>query len=148
MNIGLANKLGTLILSKIGTLPLANAAGTRNGTGVDRATPGGALYMGVTLSAILGAETGTPTSFTADFKIQDSADNSTFADYVPPGGVAADAAVTQMTAGSSIAEVDIDLSGAKRYIRVVEVIAITGGTSPKVPASSTLSLYGADRTPV
>lgn len=148
MNLALATKLGNVFGKAIGTLPLANSAGTRNGTGVDRATPGGTLYMGCTLSALLGAETGTPTSFTADFKLQDSADNSTFADYVPPGGVAADAAVTQMTAGSAISDVDIDLSGARRYIRVVETIAITGGTSPKVPASSTLLLYGADRTPV
>lgn len=148
MNLALAKKLGNVFGKAIGTEPLANSAGTRNGTGVDRATPGGTLFLGCTLQAIIGTVTGSPSSFTADFKLQDSADNSTFADYVPPGGVAADAAVTQQTAGSAIVDVDIDISGARRYIRVVEVIAITGGTSPKVPASSTLLLYGADRTPV
>lgn len=148
MNFGLGKKLGNLILTLIGTVPAAVAAGTRNGTGIDRATPGGNLYMGCTLSATLGATTGTPTSFTANYKLQDSADNSSFADYVPPGGVAADAATAQNTVASTIKEVDIDLSGARRYIRVVETIAFVGGTSPTIGTQSTLQLYGSDRTPV
>jgi len=148
MNYGLAKKLGSLFVSRIGTVPAAVAAATRNGTGIDRATPGGALYTGCTLVGSLGATSGTPTSFTATFKLQDSADNSTYADFVPGGEVAAAGALTENTTASTLAEKDINLSAARRYIRVVEVVAFVGGTSPTIGVCSQVILYGSDRTPV
>lgn len=123
-------------------LPLANAAGTRTGDAVNRSA-----YQSCVLAAILGAETGTPTSFTYDAKIQDSADGSTgWADYTPDGSTVA--ALTQVTAGSATARLNVDLGGAKKYIRVVEVITITGGSTPKVPAAALLILGGTVTTPV
>ena len=44
MNFGLVKKLGYLFKNVIGTVPVEAAAGTRNGTGIDRAAPGGQLF--------------------------------------------------------------------------------------------------------
>lgn len=124
-----------------GLSPLDNSAGTRNGTGIDRATPGGQLYMGAVLSGRVGAASGTPTSFSAIYKLQDSADNSTgWADY----GTAQDT----VTADDGTGQVSVNLTGAKRYIRVVEVIAFVGGTTPKVEGSAVVVLGGARSHPV
>ena len=146
--IALAVKLGAIFKAAIGTAPDAVAAATRNGTAVDRMTPGGYGFLGATLIAATGPETGSPTGRTLDAKIQDSADGSTgWADYIPPGQATV-AAVAQITAVNTLKEVDVNLEGAKRYIRVVEVVTLTAGTSPKIGAQTTLVLYGADRMPV
>lgn len=148
MTFGLFKKLGVLFKPVKGLPPLANAAGTRNGAAIDRNVAGGVMYNSATLYAASGAETGGPTTRTLDAKIQDSADGSTgWADYIPPGQATV-AAITQITAVNSEAEVDIDLSGAKRYIRVVETVAFTGGASPTLNSQETVILGGADRIPV
>lgn len=146
MNFGLWKKLGALFKPVIGLAPLANSAGTRNGSAIDRSPAGGVNYAGCTLAVQVGTPTGSPTSFTVDVKLQDSADGSTgWADYKPDGSTTA--AITQATA-AGLAEIDVDLSGAKRYIRVVEVVAFVGGSSPAVPVADAVILVGADRTPV
>lgn len=134
-------------------VPAAVAAGTRNGTGIDRLARGSP--QSCLLWAYTGAATGAPDSYTVDAKVQDSADNITFADYVPPRspanvqpGVAADGAITQITADSSLATKAIDLSSAKRYVRVSEVTTLTGGTTPKALVASGLILAGADTNPI
>lgn len=146
--IALAVKLGAIFKAAIGTAPDAVAAGTRNGAAVDRMTPGGNGFLGGTLIAATGPETGSPTGRTLDAKLQDSADGSTgWADYVPPGQTTV-AAVAQITAVNTLQEVDVNLEAAKRYIRVVEVVTLTAGSSPKIGAQTTLVLYGADRMPL
>ena len=77
-------------------------------------------YQGV-LKIVLDSGAGGGTTPTLDVKIQDSADNSTFADV--SGKV-----FTQVTgASASIQSLAIDTRAVRRYIRAV--IAITG-TSP------------------
>ena len=77
-------------------------------------------YQGV-LKIVLDSGAGGGTTPTLDVKIQDSADNSTFADVL--GKV-----FTQVTgASASIQSLAIDTRAVRRYIRAV--IAITG-TSP------------------
>ena len=77
-------------------------------------------YQGV-LKVILNSGAGGGTTPTLDAKIQDSADNSAFADI--PGKV-----FGQVTdAGMSIQILGIDTRTVKRYIRVALTI---GGTSP------------------
>ena len=86
-----------------------------NGTDVDLQD-----YQGV-LKVILNSGAGGGTTPTLDAKIQDSADNSAFADI--PGKV-----FTQVTdAGLSIQILGIDTRTVKRYIRVALTI---GGTTP------------------
>lgn len=119
-----------------GIAPADASAGTINGAAIDREG-----YLSAVLHHTCGAASGSPSAQTVDSKIQDSADGSTgWADYT--GGAAA-----QLTADDAEAEVDIDLSGAKRYIRVVNVVGFTGGTSPAVEVAATVVLGGADVTP-
>lgn len=148
MNLASMLKAGHAFKPVIGTVPALVAAGTRNGPAIDRATPGGVHYSSLTLHTATGATAGAPTTQAVDSKLQTSGDGATgWADYVPPGETAA-AAVAQITAASSNAEVDVNLEGAKRFIRVVETVAFTGGTAPTIGVSSTVILAGADRTPV
>jgi hypothetical protein len=133
---------------QIGTVPAASAAGTVNGTGIDRLGLGSAPGMALSadLVAETGATTGGPTSFTVDAKIQDSADNSSFADYVPPGAASA-AAITTITVANTLARKRVDLSGARRYIRVVTVVAFVGGASPTVGNATFVELFGLQNPP-
>lgn len=108
-----------------------DAAGTINGAGIDRRG-----FESCTLFASTGDIAGSPTATTVDIKLQDSADNSTFADLTG-------AALTQITAADTLEQKDIDLSGAKRYIRIVRVVAFTGGISPTVDVGVGVVLAGA-----
>ncbi len=97
---------------------LAPAARTAsaNGTGVDLKN-----YIG-RAKVILHSTIGTGTAPTLDVKIQDSADNSTFADIDPA------VAFTQVTdAAASLQEISLDLDKVRRYGRAVTSIA---GTTP------------------
>ena len=76
-------------------------------------------YQGV-LKVILNSGAGGGTTPTLDAKIQDSADNSAFADI--PGKV-----FGQVTGIASIQSLAIDTRTVKRYIRVALTI---GGTTP------------------
>ena len=76
-------------------------------------------YQGV-LKVILNSGAGGGTTPTLDAKIQDSADNSAFADI--PGKV-----FTQVTGNASIQSLAIDTRAVKRYIRADLTIT---GTSP------------------
>ena len=139
---------GAFASPQIGNVPLAASAGTRNGTGIDRTNPGAAPGMALScdLVAKTGATTGGPTSFTVDAKIQDSADNASFADYVPPGAASA-AAIATITTANTLARKRVDLSGARRYIRVVEVVAFVGGASPTIGVDETVELFGLQNPP-
>jgi hypothetical protein len=118
--------------------PAASSAGARNGSAVDRLG-----YESAQIVVQTGATTGTPTSFTVDAKIQDSADGSTgWADYTAPGATAVAALTTLITADST-AKFNVDLSGAKRYVRVVQTIAFVAGTSPTLLNNAAVVLGGA-----
>ena len=124
---------GAYFENKLGVVPAARSAGASNGTGFDKA---GALSC--KLVVLTGAATGTPTTQSATAKIQHSDDNSTFADYTPPDGSASVA----VTAVDSTGSVDVDLSGAKQYIRVVMTTAFTGGTTPTLLSAAAVELAG------
>lgn len=116
------------------------AAGTQNGAAINRLSYGNA--QSCVLFAQAGAASGSPTSKTFDVKIQDSSDGSTgWADV-------SGAAVTQITADSAEGYKDVDLSAAKQYIRVVAVMALSGGSSPEWPVSCSVVLGGADTLPL
>ena len=111
--------------------PQAITANT-NGIGVD--TLG---YNSAAISLETGAVTGTTP--TLDVKIQDSADNSTFADLSTP------VAFTQVTAAnnSQILRLEgLNATGRRRYIRVV---ATVGGTTPNFTSLCTVLLGRAYR---
>lgn len=85
------------------------------------------------------ASSGTPDSSAAALKVQD--------DTAANGGTAADYAVLETakdikTAG--IAQYEIDLSGANRYILVVEDTTYVSGSSPKNQVSCEIVLFDKD----
>lgn len=136
------SQIGARIKVRSGGLePAARAAGTANSTGVDRLAPS---FGACVLLVQAGAASGTPTTLTLDAKVQHSDDNSTFTDYTPSSGTAS---VGQITAASTNARKAVDLSGAKRYVRVAVTTAFTGGTSPTLLSSAALILGDAQATP-
>lgn len=134
------SQIGAYLKATVGTVPAAPAAGTRNGAAIDRLH-----YGSCVLQASAGATTGTPTSFTLDAKLQDSADGTTgWADFVPHNGTAA---VAPIAVASTQATKNIDLAGAKRFVRVVETLAFVAGTAPTLGAACSVILGGAKDKP-
>ncbi len=132
--MSLLRNIGGYLVEAVGLVPLDNAAGTRNGTAIDRKPAGSNVEMdSCRLTVQTGTLTGAPSAQTVDVKLQDSADGSTgWADLDPA------AAITQIVAADIIEHVDVDLAGAKQFVRVVEVVALTGGSTPSIIASSTI----------
>lgn len=120
------------------TINPANApAGTITGSAIDRQG-----FLSAIFHVACGAASGSPTARTVDAKLQDSADGSTgWADI-------SGAAIAQITADNSEQEINVDLSGVKRYIRAVVTVGFTGGTSPAIPVAATVVPGGADALPV
>jgi hypothetical protein len=132
--------VGSILTAKIGNVPVAASAGTRSGTAIDRQ----GFSSGV-LVAMSGAATGTPTTQTLDAKIQDSDDGSTgWADYNDGSGVVS---LTQITAVNTVGRKRFNLIRAKRFIRVQEVVAFTGGTTPTLAVGESVILGGAQEEP-
>lgn len=94
-----------------------------NGTGVDIRDHEDSVCI------ILASAAGTGTSPTLDVKVQDSADNSTFADV---SGLT----FTQITsAAASYQKLTVKTRAVRRYIRLVYTV---GGTSPSFILASSL----------
>ncbi|KLL11586.1 MULTISPECIES: hypothetical protein [Protofrankia] len=113
-------------LSVVQSLAPASRTAAANGTGVDLAN-----YDGAMIVIDAGAAGGTTPSFT--FKVQESADNSTFT------AVAAsnlDGAEPVITDANDLAVYTIGYHGIKRYVRVA--ITVVAGTTPTLVASATV----------
>lgn len=131
------NDIGAYVATKFSLAPQSMAASaTANGSSVDRLGASSAVLVG-----LAGAATGTPTGVSVTYKIQDSADGSTFADVT---SITDD---VELTAVSSAVELDVDLTGLRRYIRVVATTALTGGTTPTILVAGCLILGGQDTLP-
>jgi hypothetical protein len=109
-----------------------------NGPAIDR--------LGYRYAAILfshGAATGSPMTYSVAFHLEESADNSSWADVE---GVA-----FTYNADSNTSDFDVyslDLIGRKRYLRIVAVATLTGGSSPAMPVAVDMALSGYIREPV
>lgn len=101
-------------LQLLNLFPTAARTATANGTGIDLND-----YEG-DVAIILDSAAGTGTTPTLDVKIQDSADNSTFADV-------SGATFTQLTTTAGREKIVINSNSTARYVRAVATIA---GTSP------------------
>jgi hypothetical protein len=131
-------RLGERAKLVIGVPPTARVSGSINGVIVDRFG-----FLDAVVHLGLGAATGTPTAQGVALKLQTGAlaDGSDMAD-------ATGATITALTADSLQAELDIDLSGYKRYIRAVVTTTFTGGTTPAIPVAVTVALGNATNIPV
>ena len=139
--------IGSFLKSAIGTPAFGDTGSTVNGTGIDREG-----HQSCVLLCQGGAATGSPTGQTANFKIQhDAAVGGSYADYTTPQsgqvGAAAAAAIAEQSADDFLVKLDVNLAGAKRFIRVVSVVALTGGSSPTWPVSSAVLLGPKDEMP-
>lgn len=131
----LMHNIGAFIdTNNVSHVPLANAAGARNGTGME--------ILGtrsIVLNVNVGATTGTPDSFSIIYKLQDSTDGSSYSDATDVDG---NAVTLTITAASAAYEKDVDLARACRaaatHVRWVETVAFVGGTSPTVLSGATI----------
>lgn len=109
-------------------LPQAATAGAVNGAAIDMEGYGEGMVV-----VTNGAATGTPTSFTFDAKVQESADGSTA--WTDVTG----ASIVQVTTANKTAEIAVEQlkkAASKRYIRVVATPAFVGGSTPTLLISA------------
>jgi hypothetical protein len=109
-----------------GTTPTAAvAAGDVNGIIIDRFG-----YLSAITNVGVGAASGTPTAQSITYKLQhgDASNGSDMADVASTNVLKASVA---LTADSSSSNASYDLTGLKRYIRLVTTVAFTDGSTPK-----------------
>lgn len=128
--------IGASLKTLEGLAPAARSTGSTATTaaGIDRTD-----YQSCVAVVHIGAATGSPSSFSAAFKLQESDDDSTWTDVE-------DSDVTITAAG--LTEVDVNLAAAKKYLRASLATTITGGTTPTLPSSCAIVFGGARNLPV
>lgn len=109
-----------------------------NGVSFDRMPAGEQRYESALLYGEVGDIEGAPTSFTVDYKLQDSADDTTFADVTGE-------TLTQVTAANTSRSKAVNLVGLRRYVRVVGTVSFTGGTTPNAACSAGFAALGLKR---
>jgi hypothetical protein len=135
-DLGATVKAATSANVLLGNVPITAGAATRTSAGIDRLG-----YDTCLLIASTGAETGSPTGRTLDASLEHSDESgSGFTAFTGSD-------VTQITAVNITQVKSIDLSGAKRYIRVVEIATLTAGSTPTIGKSSQVILGGAATLP-
>jgi hypothetical protein len=130
--------IGGMVVSLQSVDPVASAAATINGTTIDRQAH--SMPLSALMHTQTGAETGAPTSVTVQSTLQDSADGTNWANYLPDGvNPAQGAAITAISADQNFS---VDLTLARRFLRIVTVIAFVGGTTPTIGVAAELVLGG------
>lgn len=144
MAVTLPRNVAGLGAGALAVAPQALAAtGAVNGPVIDRRNHLSAVLLGIT-----GAATGSPSGISTTFKLQhgDASDGSDMADFDDnsPRGTASNKTAT---AENALALLGLDLSGAKRYVRVVATNALTGGTTPTLQVGAGLFMGGSAELP-
>lgn len=128
--------VGSFIKPVVGVKPTNDTGTVINGAAIDRTG-----FESCVLHVATGAATGSPTGQTLNAKLQDSdTSGGTFVDITG-------AAITEIAADDGVEEVDVDLSGVKAFIRVVQTMVLTAGTSPAWPVKSDVILGGPVEVP-
>jgi hypothetical protein len=132
------NRLGEGVKLVIGVAPAPRVAGSVNGVVIDRFG-----FLDAVVHLGLGVASGTPTVQGVALKLQTgaAADGSDMADVTG-------STIPVLTVDSLQAELDINLSGYKRYIRPVITTTFTGGTTPAIPSAVTVALGNGASIPV
>jgi hypothetical protein len=131
------HNVGSYVVPITSVFPESAAAGTINGSSIDRALHN--MPQSCVLHQVAGAESGAPTTTSVQTTLQHSPDNSTWSNYQIGTTVQQTAA---LTAASTENTASIDLAGAYRFIRAVTAVAFTGGTSPAVLVAADIILGG------
>lgn len=136
------SNIGAYLSAQIGNPPAAQAAGTRNGAGINRLG-----YSSCQVVQKTGAATGAPTTQSVQTQIQHSNDNGVsdpWTNYVPPPNPESTTGLAPaVTAVNSSSYLNLNLEGAKLWIRAQEVVSFTGGASPTLAVDETITLGGA-----
>lgn len=119
-----------------GNVPVSTGTSV-DGTGVSRAG-----YDHITIACQTGAASGTPTSYSATFKLQESDSLSTGYTDVTTTQNNGNAVSAAITADNTVAKILIDARGLKKYVRVNVTAAMTGGSTPKALVASTMIFAG------
>lgn len=123
-------------------LPLTSTSSSaQNGVAVDRT---GYLSAGLVVSA--GINPSVPTGVTTAVKVQHS-DTTTSGDFVDFATIETFGTASDLSAASVTKYYNVNLRGAKRYIRVVLTNTYTGGTSPSSVQSAVFILGDKNVTP-
>lgn len=122
--------LGNLVKVAAGVNPVDAAPGDSpvNGPAVDRQD-----FESLVVMAQTGGVTGSPTSFTVTYKVQESDDGAT-------GWVDVSGATASITAADTAVKVPVNLHKRARYVRVVAELSFTGGSTPSVLVGATVAL--------
>ena len=119
------NHVGTE-LQTLALVPMADITETTTGTGIDVTD-----YVG-SIAVVLSGKNVAGTSPTLIVKLQDSADNDTFADIT---GAVFTTVTAAGTKASTLQKISVNIDGAAKYLRAVATI---GGTvSPEFLLSCT-----------
>ena len=129
--------IGSLVVPVTSVFPESAAAGTINGSSIDRTLHN--LPNSCVLHQVVGAESGAPTTTSVQTTLQHSPDNATWSNYQIGSAVQQTAALTAANSENTAA---IDLTGAARFIRAVTAVAFTGGTSPAILVAADIILGG------
>ena len=129
--------IGSLVVPVTSVFPESAAAGTINGSSIDRTLHN--LPNSCVLHQVAGAESGAPTTASVQTTLQHSPDNATWSNYQIGSNVQQTAALTAANSENTVA---IDLGGAYRFIRAVTAVAFTGGTSPAILVAADIILGG------
>lgn len=122
------HNLGENIKTGLALEPIADD-GAQTGVVIDRKG-----FYGAVFTTVVGLATGSPSAQTVDTKIQEC--DTSGGSYTDISG----ATMTQITADSLGGEINLDLNSIKRYIKVVTTVALTGGSTPKLPVGVTYVL--------
>lgn len=100
--------------------------------------------LSASFAVMTAAETGSATSLAVTAKLQhgDASDLSDAADFTDNSPYHDPQNTVTITAANTTAQWDWDLSGAKRYIRVVLDISFVGGTTPTIATCVSGALGG------
>ena len=132
--------IGGFVDEKLGVAPqnIADAA-TVNGPSIDRSG-----HYSCVLGILSGAATGAPSAQAHVATLEDSPDGTTgWAPYVRDG-------VTQKAtaiADNALVEADINLDGAKKFIRASILMVFTAGTTPTNDMAANVLLGPKDQRP-
>mgnify|MGYP003112143882 CR=1 FL=1 len=128
----LFSDLGGFVAVAQGNAPQAahSTTDTDTSAAIDRAAVSGdgALYSSACFVANHGAATGSPTSASVSYQIQDCATSGgSYENY---------GSAIVVSGASTVGKSSIDLRAAKRFIRVVATVTLAGGSTPTLFASS------------
>lgn len=134
----------TSLIRFIANLPAkANSnSNDEDGTGIDLVAEG-QFHSGLALCQV-GAPTGTPTTLSVTFTLEESDDNTTWT--TAKNSDDENATVTLTAAG--VGKIDFFPHQLAQYIRLNRTVATSGGSSPTVPTAGTILLGAGREVPV